>query len=818
MIEFSDLLYGRIQLPRWVAPFLRLPEFARLRGVRLSNVDSFEFKDFGNVSRWEHGVAVAYLASRCGEHKGLPPNTRAELTLAALLHDVATPPFAHTAESVLEGFDHELETQRVLSAIASESSAPDAPVYGSSLPMFHRAVRALARDEGIRVDADEVARMVIGEGDLGYLISGAIDLDNADNVIRGCVQMGMDVDRLLPLRIAQWLAGRQGAPTDLENRTDPPVQAWLECRSRYYSTFFEASEQELAREAFLQHLMRRAAKAGLPRRAVIWNTDEGLLGAISTIEEPGLRRGQATLRDLVERYRLLEAANRVFQVDIEDEAILSVLRAAPVVSWLEDHLSGPWLEMLVLVTSRRFPRKSEGYLFLPSCVGSLAGFKLGVEIQHRQLPDWLGTRISAESTGARLRRGIADAVRAEIPKWLEKRPWLSMTQRRCDSVVESLKSAGDWSFRLSRNENLHSYPSTFVHAIPASLVNCMGLRGELVLDPFGGTGQTAVEAIKYECSAVSADSNTIATLVARARLTPLSARQRARIGGISADEVGSSPALNPPEFEQREKWHHPKTLRDLCRVWSFVQSTEDKRVRQFLTACFSAIIPASTARKGKEHGFFADNTPLPAKLGQPPPINAIELFLARIQRNLEILARFYAFLERSGRDPEKELLRVRVLQLDARNASPEDYGVEPGAVGAIITSPPYLCMADYTLGQRLSYYWIAPGALQSDFEKEIGARRQRFQPASAAERYFSSMEKFAQTAARLLRGGGFLATVLGRPVAKSFKATRVVERVDEIFQGAGFDPLWSQVRPIHWHRNQGYQRLKNERVSVHVRL
>ena len=141
MIQFSDLLYGRIDLPHWLGGFIRIPEFVRLRGVRLSNVDSIDFKDFGSANRWEHGIAVAYLAWRCGEYRRLPMKQRIELTLAALLHDVATPPFAHTAEFVLDGFSHELETQRVLSEIPTDSSSPDMPVFGSSLPQFNTAVR-----------------------------------------------------------------------------------------------------------------------------------------------------------------------------------------------------------------------------------------------------------------------------------------------------------------------------------------------------------------------------------------------------------------------------------------------------------------------------------------------------------------------------------------------------------------------------------------------------------------------------------------------------------------------------------------------------
>ena len=47
----------------------------------------------------------------------------------ALLHDVATPPFAHTAEYVLEGFDHEVECQSLLSARSDEDFIADTPIF-----------------------------------------------------------------------------------------------------------------------------------------------------------------------------------------------------------------------------------------------------------------------------------------------------------------------------------------------------------------------------------------------------------------------------------------------------------------------------------------------------------------------------------------------------------------------------------------------------------------------------------------------------------------------------------------------------------------
>ena len=66
-----------------------------------------------------------------------------------------------------------------------------------------------------------------------------------------------------------------------------------------------------------------------------------------------------------------------------------------------------------------------------------------------------------------------------------------------------------------------------------------------------------------------------------------------------------------------------------------------------------------------------------------------------------------------------------------------------------------------------------------------------------------------------LRPGGYLAMVLGEPVAKAFDSLKIVERVDALFGAAGFDLIWKCWRPIHWHRNQGYQRLRKERIAVY---
>ena len=816
MTEFSDILYGTVTLPDWAVPFIKLPEFLRLRGVRLSNVDSYQFKDFGAPCRWEHSIAVAYLAQRCARVKGLGQQDAVHLLLAGLLHDIATPPFAHTAEYVLDDFDHEADGENLLSGIRGKDFDPDFPIFAGQSSQFQQTARKVSKLINVEILGQEIGEMIVGDGDFGFLIHGTIDLDNADNVVRACLHMGMDVDRRLPLRLADWLAQQSHPPADIARVNHIDVAQWLQYRDELYRRFFECSDEELARQAFLQHLIRRAVQSGFPRTSIIWNTDHELLSEferhVLTQEEKDL----SPLSDLVKRYRLVEPLMKVVHIDIDEPDQLRILRLPRAVAWLESQLSNPGFEAMVLVSCRRYASEAKPNSLLKPPLGSLLVFKLGGTVKRGALRGWMKEQIPPDLGGRPLLNAIRGVINRKISLWSKEKPWLDMTDRRKKDVVARLTHIGDWSFRLSRNENIHPYPGTFVYSIPSNLITALELREELVLDPFGGTGQTAIEVLKQGGHAISADSNTIAHIAAKAKLTYLSTEQRDYLRKITVRQLQDYSGTTRPKIDGIEKWFHEKTLEELSSIWQFITHQREESLCNFLRVCFSAILPNCTGRRGKQHGYFADNTPLPAGTSAPPYQDAFGLFIKRVSLNMDVIERFYAAIERDSRDTETELAKARALKLDVTEARPEDYGVECGSVAAIITSPPYLCMADYTLGQRLSYYWIGPDTMREDFNKELGARRLRTSPQQAATAYWKGLRSFARISSLLLRPNGFLATVLGAPVAKDFRPVDIYQEFDTILKQEGFSLLWSQLRPVNWHRNHGYSRLKEERVAVHV--
>lgn len=819
---FSDIIYGEIEISDWLIPFIKIPEFVRLRGVRLSNVDSYEFKDFNGPTRWEHCIGVAHLAMKLAKKKGLSKIDSVHLQLAALLHDVATPPFAHTVEYVMEGYDHELESNRILSESNSENISLNTPIYLSQLPMFRDLCNKTSKQLRLKIEPDVVAEMVMGAGNYGFLINGSIDLDNIDNVIRSSTFLGIPTDKKISYGLLEWLSKFDKVPSDLDNEPNEYVKTWLRYRNQMYSKFYSAHDEELGRQAFLQHIIRRAYKQGMSKASIIWNTDEGLLNLIEKYSETQLQgntqnniyNSSISLKELVHRYRLLDSTHKVIEIPVDSSSEFKIVKNPAFASWLEDELTTSTFEPFVIVNAKRF--NDQKSLFNNEG-GIIQIFKLGsTELKAGQLPKW--TKDSIINEGKMITTKTLNKIAAEkVQLAMKKKPWLNLTPKRKDNIKFNLENIGNWSFRLSRNESIHSYPATFVHAIPASLINALCLKGESILDPFGGTGQTAVESVKNGCNVISSDSNSIATMIAKAKLTYLTKPQRQKIVSLNENQLLSTKVGFIPNVDNINQWHHKKTQIELSKILSYIDALEDNKIKQFLRVCFSDILTNCTARKGKEHGYFADNTPLSKEEVAPPYENAISHFLARVNRNISLIEKFYSYFERNGLSSKDELNNAKVFQLDITESGPSEFGIEENSISAIITSPPYLCMADYTLGQRLSYYWLFPDCITEDFKNEVGSRRSRMQNGGALDNYFEDMRKFASNASKILKPNGFMATVIGAPVAKAYKSNNILSELDKIFYKEGFELFWETSRPINWHRNHGYARLKEERISVHIK-
>lgn len=170
-MHYLDPLYGQLKITQKELGLFQTPALTRLRDVSLSAVPPFLWPSGMIASRFEHSVGVAFLAKKLCQQKTLRPHAK-NLYLAALLHDIGSPPFSHITEpfqEALTGLNHEAFVQKML-----------------------KEKTLVQKIKSFGGQPTTVARLIQGDlPPLSDLINGSIDLDNLDNTLRWGIGAGV---------------------------------------------------------------------------------------------------------------------------------------------------------------------------------------------------------------------------------------------------------------------------------------------------------------------------------------------------------------------------------------------------------------------------------------------------------------------------------------------------------------------------------------------------------------------------------------------------------------------------------------------------
>lgn len=239
-LKIFDALYGEIELCPEIYELIKCPLVQRLRRIRLSNIDSMSMPGIANISRYEHSVGVAYLASNIGFQHRLLKNDGLLLQAAALIHDTAITPFGHLVEEAIRylGWDYEHEAKWSIlfgSREVKELGGIDLQVY-----LGHESGLGLWANKTFGTEAEdalkEILEAITGRGKFGPCIAGEMDLDNLDNVTRIAYHMGLQVDRQLPLNIAQSIEdAKESLGVIFSDDSVNLITQWLQLREDVYN-------------------------------------------------------------------------------------------------------------------------------------------------------------------------------------------------------------------------------------------------------------------------------------------------------------------------------------------------------------------------------------------------------------------------------------------------------------------------------------------------------------------------------------------------------------------------------------------------------
>ena len=169
MTTIKDSVHDHIPVEGVARALLDTPPVQRLRRVSQLGTATLVYPS-ANHTRFEHSLGVYYLADQALGHLGIEGQQAERVRAAALLHDVGHAPFSHNVEDVVHR-----RTGKYHDDVAD--------LVGEG------AIARVLSEYGL--NPDRVAGIVAGEGDLGQLVSGELDVDRMDYLVRDAHHTGV---------------------------------------------------------------------------------------------------------------------------------------------------------------------------------------------------------------------------------------------------------------------------------------------------------------------------------------------------------------------------------------------------------------------------------------------------------------------------------------------------------------------------------------------------------------------------------------------------------------------------------------------------
>ena len=169
MTTIKDSVHDHIEVEGVAAALLDTPPVQRLRRISQLGTVTYVYPS-ANHTRFEHSIGVAHLADRALDHLGIEGQQAERARAAALLHDIGHTPFSHNIEELVHRHTGKYHDD-VGDLLASGPVA-----------------RVLS-EHGLNPDA--VAGLVAGEGQLGQIVSGELDVDRMDYLVRDAHHTGV---------------------------------------------------------------------------------------------------------------------------------------------------------------------------------------------------------------------------------------------------------------------------------------------------------------------------------------------------------------------------------------------------------------------------------------------------------------------------------------------------------------------------------------------------------------------------------------------------------------------------------------------------
>lgn len=273
------------------------------------------------------------------------------------------------------------------------------------------------------------------------------------------------------------------------------------------------------------------------------------------------------------------------------------------------------------------------------------------------------------------------------------------------------------------------------------LIELYSKPGDIILDPFCGSGVVPLECLIAGRNTVANDLSPYAYVITKGKLSAPNSKQKAL---IEANEIIIDVEKNAPfvEYETAPQWvrnfFHPETLKEVVCAFNVLWENQN----YFLMACLLGIL--HHVRPGFLSFPASHLTPY-LRTKMYPPESYSHMYSYR-----DLRSRLLAKVERAYRHTLFTDLRNQVSwKVSQENAM--KLSLDDSSVDAIISSPPYFDALDYARDNRLRLWFLGI----SDWKKLDQSLT------ASAQIYIPQMAECLREMNRVLRVGGNCVLVLG---------------------------------------------------------
>ena len=280
----------------------------------------------------------------------------------------------------------------------------------------------------------------------------------------------------------------------------------------------------------------------------------------------------------------------------------------------------------------------------------------------------------------------------------------------------------DWDFKDAKTRylthNLHPYPAKFIPQIPNALIQELSSVGETIADIFCGSGTTLLEALQLKRHAIGIDANPLATLISKAKTTPLTTSDfdelmEHRESCQMLVDAASSPTGDlfhngqpfkstgwRPDPKVCDFWFMPHVVEELAELRSMINLISSYAVTQLCLVIFSSIIVTVSKQDSDTRYVRREKAVTPG--------DTVRRYVNQLASAITATQEISALLE--------DQFKCEVLHSDILKAPKTEL------FDLVVTSPPYPNAYSYHLYHRTRLIWL--GHDLDQFKKiEIGSHR-----------------------------------------------------------------------------------------------